>query len=368
MMKAAVLREPGAPLSIEDLDLDAPKRDEVQITVEAAGVCHTDLHYMTGDLHGRLPTVLGHEGVGVVEKVGEGVTNVQPGDRVVMTWRPRCGDCEFCTAGRPGLCVLGRVQSQSGGLPDGTSRLSAADGSQVHHVMGVSCFAERCVVSARSVVAIPRTIPAEVAAVVGCAVVTGVGAVLNRMAQATAESVLVIGAGGVGLSAVMGLKLIEAGPIIVADTVSDRLTLAREFGATHTVNVSDHSLAEEVTEIAPFGVQWAVDAVGSPTTMEGAFDALRPTGTLVAVGLGASGSRFSAPLNVLVQQERRILGSLYGSSNPVQQVPQILDLYQRGRLPLDRLIGHRFPLEKINDAYASLAGGDPGRSIIVPAS
>ena len=166
----------------------------------------------------------------------------------------------------------------------------------------------------------------------------------------------------------MGLELIGAGPIIVADTVSDRLALAREFGASHTVNVSDDAVADKIAEIAPSGVQWAVDAVGSPTTMAGAFDALRPTGTLVAVGLGSVDNRFSAPLNVLVQQERRILGSLYGSSNPVQQIPQILDLYLRGRLPLDRLIGQSFPLGKINDAYASLAGGGPGRSIIVPAS
>lgn len=364
-MKAAVLRETGTPLSIEEVHVDPPQRGEVEIAVEAAGVCHSDLHYMTGDLRGRLPAVLGHEGVGIVKAVGIDVTRVRPGDRVVMTWRPRCGDCEFCTSGRPGLCVLGRVQGETGGLSDGTSRLTASDG-QIHHLMGVSCFAERCVLSERSVIPIPKSIPAEVAAVVGCAVVTGVGAVLNLVAQAAAHPVVVIGAGGVGLSTVMGLELIGAGPIVVADNVASRLTLARELGATHTVDVTQESLPEVLADVAPSGVQWAVDAVGSSETMERAFEALRPTGTLVAVGLGAVGNRFSVPLNVLVQQERRIVGSIYGSSNPVLQIPQILDLYHRGRLPLDRLIGRSFPLEKINDAYASLSSGDPGRSIVFP--
>ncbi|NBE95149.1 zinc-binding dehydrogenase [Nonomuraea sp. KC401] len=364
-MRAAVLREPGSPLTVEDIDLAVPQRREVQVRVEAAGVCHSDLHYMTGDLQGRLPAVLGHEGVGIVEGVGPGVTRVAPGDRVVMTWRPRCGECEFCTSGRPALCVLGRVQGTTGGLPDGTTRLSAG-GETVHHLMGVSCFAERCVVSDRSVVVIPKDVSAEVAAIVGCAVVTGVGAVLNVMSTATAEPVVVIGAGGVGLSTVMGLTLVGAAPIVVVDTVDARLRLARELGATHTVDATTDDLTAVLDEVAPGGARWAVDAVGAPATMEQAFASLSTAGTLVAVGLGRVGAGFTVPVNALVQQERRVVGSLYGSSNPVVQIPQILDLHQRGLLPLDRLVGRRFALDEVNEAYSALTAGATGRSVIVP--
>jgi Zn-dependent alcohol dehydrogenase len=363
-MRAAVLRKTGSPLAIEEIDLAAPNRGEVMIRVEAAGVCHSDLHYMVGDLQGRLPAVLGHEGVGVIEEVGPGVTRVAPGDRVVMTWRPRCGDCEFCTSGHPTLCVLGRVQGRTGGLPDGTSRLSTGD-ETIHHLMGISCFAERCVVSDRSVVAIPKDVPVEVAAIVGCAVVTGVGAVLNLMSGATADPVVVIGAGGVGLSTVLGLNMIGATPIVVVDTVEDRLRLARELGATHTVDATSDDLTAVLAEVAPSGARWAVDAVGAPATMEQAFAALGTAGTLIAVGLGRADAGFTVPVNALVQQERRVLGSLYGSSNPVVQLPQILNLYQEGRLPLDRLVGRRFALDEVNEAYASLTSGATGRAIIV---
>lgn len=364
-MRAAVLRETGSPLTIEDIDLAPPRRGEVRVRVEAAGVCHSDLHYMTGDLKGRLPAVLGHEGVGVIEEIGPGVTRVTPGDRVVMTWRPRCGECEFCTSGRPTLCVLGRVQGKTGGLPDGTSRLSAGD-ETVHHLMGVSCFAEQCVVSDRSVVTIAKDVPSDAAAIVGCAVVTGVGAVLNLMPDATADPVVVIGAGGVGLSTVMGLNLIGATPIVVVDTVDARLRLARELGATHTVDATTDDLTAVLAEVAPNGARWAVDAVGAPSTIERAFATLGTAGTLVAVGLGHADAGFTVPVNALVQQERRVLGSLYGSSNPAVQLPQIIELYQQGRLPLDLLVGQRFGLEQVNDAYASLSSGATGRAIIAP--
>lgn len=363
-MRAAVLRTVGTPLRVEDVDVQEPGASEVGIKVESAGVCHSDLHYMTGDLRGRLPAVLGHEGVGTVERVGSAVTRVQPGDRVVMTWRPRCGDCEFCTTGRPGLCLLGRVQGSTGGLADGTSRLSR-EGETIHHLMGVSCFAERCVVSDRSVVKIPQDTPANVAAIVGCAVATGVGAALNLMREATAQPVLVIGAGGVGLSAVMGLNLIGAGPIIVADTVDERLKLAHELGATTTVNVGSEKIVDAVERVAPGGARWALDAVGSPTTMEQAIASIGTAGTLVAVGLSNSDASFRVPVNQLVQQEKRVIGSLYGSGNPVLQLPQILDLYGSGRLPLERLIGQTYGLDEINEAYRGLSTGAVGRSTIV---
>lgn len=362
-MKAAILRQVGTPLSLEEVELAEPQAGEVRVKVEAAGVCHSDLHYMNGDLRAHLPAVLGHEGVGVIDAVGPSVTRVSPGDRVVMTWRPRCGECEFCTSGRPGLCILGTVQGSTGGLPDGTSRLSQGD-KTVHHLMGVSCFAEACVVSERSVVKIPADVPANVAAIAGCAVITGVGSVLNHMSGSTGQPVLVIGAGGVGLSAVMGLNLVGAGPIIVADTVGARLDLALELGATHTVNVRQRDLSDVLGEVAPGGVKWALDAVGAPTTMEQAFGALGTGGTLVAVGLSSAEASFAVPINLLVQRERRVVGSLYGSSNPPVQLPQILELYRSGKLPLERLVGEAYALDEVNEAYQDLGRSAVGRSII----
>jgi Zn-dependent alcohol dehydrogenase len=364
-MRAAVLFEVGMPLRIEDLRLDAPRYREVEVRIEAAGVCHSDQHYMNGDLRAPLPAVLGHEGVGIVERVGEGVTRVAPGDRVVLTWRPRCGDCQFCTSGRPALCVLGSVHGSTGGLSDGTTRLTL-DGQKVHHLMGVSCFAEACVVSERSVIKISPEIPPEVAAIAGCAVVTGVGAVLNLMKGAAGEGVVVIGSGGVGLSAVMGLDLIGAHPIIAVDTVDERLALARVAGATHTVNPTTEDLGSRTGEICPDGVRWAMDAVGVPETLASAISCVGPSGTAVAVGLGRVGATVAVPINELVQKEKRVIGSLYGSSNTPVQVPKILDLYRSGRLPLERLVGDRFGLGEVNKAYEALSAGAAGRSIIMP--
>lgn len=364
-MKAAVLFEARTPLRVEEVELAAPGRGEVRIRVQAAGVCHSDLHYMNGDLQGKLPAVLGHEGVGIIESVGDGVSRVVPGDSVLTTWRPRCGDCEFCASGRPALCPLGRVQASTGGLTDGTSRLSF-QGRKIHHLMGVSCFAEKAVVSERSLIKIPSSIPPQIAAITGCAVITGVGAALNLMKESTGTAVMVIGAGGVGLSAMMGLNLIGAYPVIAVDTVDARLDLAREVGATHTINPITQDLPAELARISPTGIKWALDAVGIPQTLSQAVENVGTSGTVVAVGLGKAGTSFQVPVNSLVQQEKRIIGSLYGSSNTLVQVPQILDLYTAGRLPLERLVGEQFTLPQINEAYARLSAGATGRSIILP--
>ncbi|MEU6041774.1 alcohol dehydrogenase catalytic domain-containing protein [Actinomadura sp. NPDC047616] len=364
-MKAAVLHRPGTPLTVEDVDLDDPGPGEVTIRVLAAGVCHSDLHYMNGDLNARLPAVLGHEGAGVVERVGEGVTRVRPGDTVITLWRPRCGDCEFCTTGRPALCGLGRVQAASGGLLDGTSRLTL-NGEKIHHLMGVSCFAEKCVVSERSVIVIDPSVPPEIAAITGCAVTTGVGTALNVMKDATGEGVVVIGAGGVGLSAVMGLRLIGANPIVAVDTVDARLDKALELGATHVVNVRTHGLAEELTRISPKPMTWSLDAVGAPQTLTQAIEVVGTGGTVVAVGLGKVGATVPVAINPLVQQEKRLIGSLYGSANAPVDMPKLVDLYKTGRLPLDTLLGERYELSAINEAYAALSQGATGRAVIIP--
>ncbi|GAF49041.1 alcohol dehydrogenase catalytic domain-containing protein [Rhodococcus wratislaviensis] len=364
-MRAAVLHRAGSPLVIEDVDLDTPKPGEVLVRIEAAGICHSDLHYMNGDLTAKLPAVLGHEGAGVVEAVGEGVARVQPGDTVITTWRPRCGNCEFCSSGRPALCELGRVHAATGGLLDGTSRLTLR-GNRIHHLMGVSCFAERSVVPERSLIRIAPDVPPEIAAITGCAVITGVGAALNQMKEATGQAAVVIGAGGVGLSAIMGLNLIGANPIIAVDTVDARLDLARTVGATHVINPTRQDLQTEIVNISGRPAKWAIDAVGAAQTLTQAVEAVGTGGTVVAVGLGKVGATFAVPINPLVQQEKRIIGSLYGSSNTPVQIPQLLQLYTAGKLPLDRLVGRQHGLEEINDAYQDMRNGATGRAVIVP--
>lgn len=367
-VRAAVLREPGAPLRVEDVQLDGPHAGEVLVRVDAAGVCHSELHYMTGDIPCPLPIVLGHEGCGVVEGVGADVDAVVVGDRVAFTWRPRCGHCEYCTTGRPVMCVYGRVQARSGGLMDGTSRLRL-DGGPLHHFLGVSCFAERAVVSQRAVVKVPDGVPPAVAAVTGCAVITGVGAVVNVAGQVAGRPLLVLGAGGVGLCAVMGAALVGAGPIVVFDVAAEKLELARRLGATHTVDTAGLDPADAVSavqELTGGGVEVAVDAVGLPQTLRQAFSALRPGGTAIAVGLTSVDATAAVPVNELVQQQKRLVGSLYGSANPPVDLPRYLGLYLSGRLPLDALLGARHPLDRVDEAYQALRDGAPGRAVLEP--
>lgn len=365
-ISAAVLREPGTPPAIERLRLADPGPGELLVEIEAAGVCHSDLHYLRGELRCPLPVVPGHEGAGRVIAVGDGSTgDIGPGDRVALLWRPNCGRCRQCIAGAPIMCELGAVQAQSGGLPDGTTRLSDADGP-VHHLMGASAFATRVVVHERSVVRVPDDIPAEVAAIAGCAVITGVGAVRNVVGACLGDPVVVLGAGGVGLAAIMGAKLAGAHPLVAVDIDADKLDLARRLGATHTVPAGEGDVVDDVLAVVPGGAAWVIEAIGRPQTLTAAVRMLRPQGTAVAVGLGAVGQSFDVPINDLVQRQKRVVGSLYGSSIPALDLPVIFDLYRSGQLPLDELIGTRYPLDRIGDAFAALASGAVGRAVIVP--
>jgi Zn-dependent alcohol dehydrogenase len=362
-VRAAVLRSPRDPLTIEDLTLDAPGPGEVRVRIEATGVCHSDLHYARGNLPSRVPIVLGHEGAGVVAEVGPGVEAFAPGDKVALTWRPRCGHCEYCSSGRPGLCVKGRVHAESNGLLRGGTRLRV-DGEKVHHLMGLSCFAEECVVSQESVLRVPDDVPSDILAIVGCAVTTGMGVVLNRMPGAAGQAILVIGAGGVGLSAIMGAKLVGAHPIIAVDISEEKLDKARELGATHVIDSRRQDVAQEVLAITGSGTHWALDAIGRQETVTQAMASLRPGGTTFVIGLGGPADRVSVPLNNLVQAEKSLQGSLYGSSNIGVQLPQILDLYRAGRIPLDQLRGSTYRLDDVNEALAGLSGGAVGRAVI----
>jgi Zn-dependent alcohol dehydrogenase len=365
-MKAAVLREIGAPLQLEDVELDEPRTREVQVRIEAAGVCHSDLHYMMGDLKAKLPLVVGHEGAGIVEAVGPGAGGrVSVGDRVALLWRPRCGECEACVAGNPVLCRFGRVLATTNGLMDGTSRLHKGD-ERIHHLMGVSCFAERVVVSETSVLPLPDGVSPEIAAISACAVITGVGAVLNAVHRPAGQPLAVFGTGGVGLAAVMGAALSGAHPVIAIDIDPAKLELARRVGATHVVNAGEGDVVDRVLGLSDGGVPWMIEAVGRPETMRQAVDCLRPAGTLVAVGLSSVDATVAVPINELVQRQKRIVGALYGSSNPRIDLPRIFALYLAGRLPLDELIGSSRPLAEVNEAYADLRSGAVGRMILVP--
>jgi Zn-dependent alcohol dehydrogenase len=367
-VRAVVLRSVDAPVTVEEVEIEPPRRAEISVRIEAAGVCHSDYHYMRGDLIAPLPLVPGHEGAGIVEEVGpDGSGRVHVGDRVALLWRPRCGQCRACVTGNPVLCELGKVQAATGGLPDGTSRLTLADGSALHHLMGVSCFAERVVVHENAAVVVPNGVPPDVAAISACAVITGVGTVFNVVGNAAGRPLLIVGAGGVGLSSVMGASVAGAWPLIVVDVDDAKLELAREFGASHLVNATRVDVVDEVLDITGgVGVPWAIEAIGRQQTLEQAFACLAPGGTLVAVGLGASGSGFTVPLNQLVQRQKHVVGSLYGSSNPLVDLPQIFSLYLSGKLPLDRMIGERLPLTEVNDAYHNLVTGAIGRGILVP--
>jgi Zn-dependent alcohol dehydrogenase len=364
-MKAAVLYQYGAPLSIEDVTMDPPHAGELLVRVEAAGVCHSDYHYLRGDLRCPLPVVPGHEGSGVIEAIGPGVSRHGVGDRVCFMWRPRCGRCSYCVSGRPTLCEEAGIHARLGGLLDGTNRLHL-DGSDVRHLLGVSCFAQYCVVSERTVVPVPTGVPPEVAAITGCAVITGVGAVLNAVGKCAGEGLVVFGAGGVGLSSVLGAGLMGAHPIVVVDVVQERLEMAARLGATHTVDAAAVDVPDAIRAIDPKGMEWAIEAIGRPASLEQALECLRPGGTLVAVGLGAGSTAFRIPLNALVQREKRIIGSLYGSSNPLIDIPRLFALYLAGKLRLGELIGQNYPLDSINAAFDDLTTGSVGRGIVQP--
>ncbi len=364
-MKAAVLYQPGEPLRVEEVDLAPPRAGEVRVRVAAAGVCHSDYHYMRGDLVGHLPIVLGHEGAGVVEEVGPGVSRVRPGDHVVLLWRTSCGRCEFCSRGRPALCPEGAAVRASGRMPDGTSRLSR-DGQEIRHFLGVSCFAEQTVCQERSLLEVPEDVPLPVAAVAGCAVMTGVGAVVNTARVEPGSSVLVVGAGGVGLCAIMGAVLAGAARIVAADVNPTRLEMATSFGATDVVDGSHEDVVQAVQELTGGGVDYAFEVIGLPQTVDQAVRSLRTGGTAVAIGMAPVGAATQVNLLDLVRMEKTLKGSVYGSTRPQADFPRLFELYRRGRLPLDRLLTREWPLDQINEAYEAMIAGTVARSVVVP--
>jgi Zn-dependent alcohol dehydrogenase len=363
--KAAVLREPAAPLVVEEVELAEPQDGEVLVRVAAAGVCHSDLLLAEGSLgKRRFPIVLGHEGAGVVEAVGSAVTHVAPGDRVGFCMIPACGTCAACTAGRPNLCGPAGANSLAGTLMDGTSRLSFPDGTPIKHGLMTACFAERTVVDGAGAVLLPPELPLWQAALVGCAVVTGVGAVRNVARVSPGDTVCVVGCGGVGLQVIAGARLAGAGRIVAVDRSPEKLELARTHGATDVVDASDGDAAKRVLELTDGGVDHAFEVVGRPETMRLAWDVLRSGATAVVVGLAPRGVEVSLPA-IEFLSEKSIKGCYYGSAKVPGELSELAQLAVDGGLELADSVSHFTDLHGINDAFDRLRRGEGARTVVV---
>lgn len=361
-VRAAVWRAPGESCSVEEVLLDPPGEGEVLVRIAAAGVCHSDLHLAEGHLgRRRFPTVLGHEGAGVVEYVGAGVSDVAPGHRVSLCFLTSCGECRACRAGRPNLCEPGSRASVAGTRADGSARVRTADGTPLQQFLGIGCFAERCVVPAASVIPVPSGLPLWQAALVGCAFVTGFGAVRNAARVAAGESVCVVGCGGVGLQVLLASRLAGAEPIVAVDLVSEKLELARARGATHTVTAGDDA-AKQVRELTGGGVDHAFEVVGRTESIRLAWDALRPGGTAVVVGLAPVGVDAIVPaLDFL--SEKSLRGSFYGSGDPAREIAELGELAATGALDIQGSVSSITDLDGIEEAFARLRRGEGARSV-----
>jgi S-(hydroxymethyl)glutathione dehydrogenase/alcohol dehydrogenase len=361
---AAVLERPGEPLRVEDLLLDAPGPGEVRVRMLASGVCHSDLHMVEGEWGDTPPIVLGHEGSGVVEELGPGVTAPRPGQVVVLDWFAACGVCGDCRAGRPWACR--RTRSIENVLPDGTTRLHRPDGSPVLPYLGVGTFATASVVSATAAVPIPDGVPPEVASLIGCSVTTGVSSVLRAAAPPPDSPAVVFGLGGVGLSIVMGLALAGAAPIVAVDRVPAKLDVASAVGATATIAADDaNATVEAVRDATSGGALYAFEAIGLQTTIDQAIRSLRAGGTAVLVGMTPFGVQASFDAFDLVDRSLTLAGTNYGYGAPREDFPRYADLYLKGRLPLDRLIEERIGLHDVNGALDAMRRGEGVRRVIV---
>jgi S-(hydroxymethyl)glutathione dehydrogenase / alcohol dehydrogenase len=363
-MRACVLREPGR-VAVETVTLAPPRAGEVRVRIAAAGVCHSDLHLVDGRLgDGRWPLVLGHEGAGVVEQVGDGVTDVAPGDHVVFSLVAPCGACAACRAGRRTLCEPAGVRGVAGLMPDGSSRLTAADGVALQHGFTVACFAERAVVAAGSVIPIGSDIPLWQAALLGCGVLTGFGAVAHAARVTIGERVVVIGCGGVGLQVIAAARLAGAARIVAVDRRADKLDRALARGATDLVDASAPDAVAEILRLTDGGADHAFEVVGAPAAIRLAWDALRPGGTAVVVGLAPRGAEVALPALEFLS-EKAIVGSYFGSADPAASLPRLVALVRDGRLELGDVVSHVISLDGVPAALERLRSGEGQRSVAI---
>ena len=361
-MKAAVLWELGKPLSIEEVELDPPKAGEVRVKIGAAGICRSDHHYMKSEGSIATPAVLGHEGAGTVVELGEGVTTLNVGDRVILSFVPNCGRCKFCLTNRANLCAAHAATGAN--MFDGTTRLHQGD-TRIHHMGKVACFAQEAVVPESGCVKVPDDFPFPQAAYIGCCVTTGVGGAIFNAGVHPGSAVAVVGCGGVGLNAVMGARLNGATKIIAVDIDDGRLEFAGRFGATHFVNPTHGNPVERIKELTDgAGVDYAFEAFGSSETIETAYHAISRGGTATILGLAPIGDDPVIPGIDLVRNQKSLKGSYYGSARPRVDFDTMVDLYLSGKLDLDSLEGKHYSLDNIMDAYADLEKGVPGRGVI----
>lgn len=371
-IRAAVLNAMGAshpyavskPLVIETVDLAPPGPGEVLIKVVAAGLCHSDLSVINGDRPRPMPMALGHEAAGVVEELGAGVTDLLVGDHVVVVFVPSCGLCSPCAEGRPALCEPGAAANGAGTLLSGARRISHV-GNTINHHLGCSVFAEYATVSRHSLVKIDPTVPLDEAALFGCAVLTGVGAVVNTAKVQVGASVAVIGLGGVGLAALLGAYAAGARQIIAVDLSEDKLAQARELGATHTVNAGAADAMEQIRALSAGGVEYAFEFAGSIRALDLAYRITRRGGTTVTAGLPPSTATLPLAAVSLVAEERTLKGSYIGTCVPSRDVPRYISLYQQGRLPVDKLLTGRMKLDDINRGFDLLHEGKAIRQVVV---
>ena len=362
--RAAVLFETGQRLEICEVEVQNPGPGEARVELVAAGVCHTDLSVMNSSIPAPLPIVPGHEGAGIVCDVGEGVTSLEPGDHVIPLWRLSCGECEYCSGGRPALCAQGTEVRSTGRLLDGTSRFQW-NGQEILHFCGVSSFSNFTVMPERQLLKIPKDLPLEKAALMGCAVITGIGAVMSSAKVGIGSSVAIFGAGGIGVNIIQGAKLAGAHLIVAIDQNPARLKDAEAFGATHTINAGETEVVAKIRDLTSGrGVDYAFEAVGIKTTIEQAYDSLAKRGVATVVGIPPLGMEITIPSTSLVYEERILTGSLYGSAAPKSDIPKLIDLYVGGLLKLDELLTKSYPIEKINEAFDDLKSGTNLRSII----
>ena len=358
-MKSAVFYEPHRPLEVEEIDLDGPRAGDVRVQLVGAGVCHSDYHRIDGHVTvAATPFIMGHEGSGIVKEVGSGVTSLLPGDHVVFSLTPQCGHCRNCASGRPNLCEW--YDRKMGKMPDGTTRFSK-DGVPYYHWLAT--FSEETVVPAEVAVKIRDDIPLENACLVGCGVMTGVGAVVNRAKVETGSTVAVFGCGGVGLNVVQGAVLASAAKIIAIDKVDFKLDKASEMGATHLVNADKEDPVSRVMELTQGGADYAFEVIGFPEIVRQAFECVRPGGTAVMVGVPPDGADISIPAQPLFQ-DRTLMGTFYGVGRPLIDFPWLLDLYVDGRLKLDELVTKYRPLEEVNEAFEDMKAGLAARTIL----
>ena len=358
-MKAAVCREFGKPLVIEDLTLDAPQSEEVRIKVVACAICHSDILYWSGGWGGSLPAVYGHETAGIVEEIGPNVSNVSVGDRVVVTLVRSCGTCHYCARGQQHLC------ESSFGLNE-TTRLHDAAGDPVLQALNTAGFAEEVVVHKSQIVKVDEDMSLESASLLACGVITGLGAVVNTAKVPFGSSVVVIGCGGVGLNSVQGARLSGASPLIAVDLVDSKLEAAKDFGATHTINPANENASDVVRSLTNGrGADYVMMAAGSGKAIEQGLELIGKGGTLVLVGMPASGVKMIVEAANFAGDSQTILGSKMGSTQLQIDIPKLVELYREGRLMLDELITKRYPLEEINEAFAAVERGEALRNVIV---